>query len=57
MKEIGNVDFILHLQLVSCRQKIDFPMEFVLDNVVGTANILDFARSLNEDKTRKVYLF
>ena len=25
-------------------------MEFVLDNVVGTANILDYARDLNEEK-------
>ena len=25
-------------------------MEFVLDNVVGTANILDYARDSNEEK-------
>ena len=26
-------------------RSIDYPMEFVLDNVVGTCNILEFART------------
>ena len=58
MKEIGNVDFILHLAAGShVDRSIDFPMEFVLDNVVGTANILDFARSLNEDKKLERFIY
>lgn len=43
--KIGKVDYILHLAAGShVDRSIDYPMEFVLDNVVGTANILDFAR-------------
>lgn len=42
---IGNVDIILHLAAGShVDRSIDNPMEFVLDNVVGTCNILNFAR-------------
>ena len=43
--EIGQVDYILHLAAGShVDRSIDYPMEFILDNVVGTANILEFAR-------------
>ncbi len=43
--EIGSVDYILHLAAGShVDRSIDYPMEFVLDNVVGTCNILDHAR-------------
>jgi len=49
MKEIGEIDIILHLAAGShVDRSIDFPMEFVLDNVVGTANILNYARFLND---------
>jgi dTDP-glucose 4,6-dehydratase len=42
---IGPIDFILHLAAGShVDRSIDYPMEFVLDNVVGTCNILEFAR-------------
>jgi dTDP-glucose 4,6-dehydratase len=44
--EIGNIDYILHLAAGShVDRSIDYPMEFVLDNVVGTCNILEFART------------
>ncbi len=50
-KEIGDIDVILHLAAGShVDRSIDYPMEFVLDNVVGTTNILEYARSINEDK-------
>ena len=46
--EIGKVDYILHLAAGShVDRSIEYPMEFVLDNVVGTANILDYARSMD----------
>ena len=46
--EIGTPDIILHLAAAShVDRSIIYPMEFVLDNVVGTVNLLDFARSLN----------
>ena len=42
---IGPVDIILHLAAGShVDRSIDYPMEFVMDNVVGTCNILEFAR-------------
>lgn len=44
--EIGEVDYVLHLAAGShVDRSIEYPMEFVLDNVVGTCNILEFART------------
>lgn len=44
---IGDIDIILHLAAGShVDRSIQFPMEFVMDNVVGTCNILNYARSL-----------
>ena len=46
--EIGNVDYVLHLAAGShVDRSIDYPMEFVMDNVVGTATILDYAKDLD----------
>ena len=43
--QIGPVDIILHLAAGShVDRSIEFPMEFVMDNVVATCNILDFGR-------------
>ena len=43
--DIGPIDVIAHLAACShVDRSIDFPMEFVMDNVVGTCNILEFAR-------------
>lgn len=48
---IGDVDIILHLAAGShVDRSIDNPMEFVLDNVVGTCNILNFARTQKLEK-------
>ena len=48
VKSIGDVDIILHLAAGShVDRSIEFPMEFVMDNVVGTCNILNYARSLS----------
>ena len=47
--EIGKVDYILHLAAGShVDRSIEYPMEFVLDNVVGTCNILNFARTVDD---------
>lgn len=44
---IGNVNFILHLAAAShVDRSISDPVSFAMDNVVGTANLLSFARSL-----------
>ena len=46
--EVGNVDYIIHLAAGShVDRSIDYPMEFVMDNVVGSVNILEFARTQN----------
>jgi dTDP-glucose 4,6-dehydratase len=46
--EIGQVDYVLHLAAGShVDRSIEYPMEFVMDNVVGTCNILEFARTQN----------
>ena len=46
--DIGKVDYILHLAAGShVDRSIEYPMEFVMDNVVATCNILDYARGLD----------
>ena len=45
---IGAVDYISHLAAGShVDRSIKFPLDFVMDNVVGTAHILDYARKLD----------
>ena len=57
-KEIGNIDIILHLAAGShVDRSIDYPMEFVLDNVVGTANILDFGRYLKDKQKLERFIY
>ena len=43
--DIGHIDIVLHLAAGShVDRSITYPMEFVQDNVVGTVNMLDYAR-------------
>ena len=45
--EVGNPSIILHLAAAShVDRSIKYPMEFVNDNVVGTVNLLNFAKEL-----------
>ena len=45
---IGKVDVIAHLAAGShVDRSITYPMEFVQDNVVGTVNLMDYARNLD----------
>jgi len=45
IKKIGKVDYILHLAAAThVDRSIEYPMEFVMDNVVATANLLDYCR-------------
>lgn len=47
INDIGPVDIVLHLAAGShVDRSIEYPLEFVMDNVVGTAHILDYARKL-----------
>lgn len=51
--QIGPIDIVLHLAAGShVDRSIEYPMEFVMDNVVGTGNILNYARLLHDPKTR-----
>jgi len=51
---IGRVDIILHLAAGShVDRSIDFPMDFALDNTIGTLNLLQFART--QDLKRFIY--
>tara|TARA_B100001248_G_scaffold3325_1_gene2638 strand:+ start:32284 stop:33315 length:1032 start_codon:yes stop_codon:yes gene_type:complete len=57
-KEIGDIDIILHLAAGShVDRSIDYPMEFVLDNVVGTTNILDYGRYINDKKGLERFIY
>jgi dTDP-glucose 4,6-dehydratase len=48
VRKIGHVDYIAHLAASShVDRSILYPVEFVMDNVVGTANILEYARTLH----------
>ena len=55
-KQIGNPDIVLHVAAAShVDRSIKDPMSFVLDNVVGTTNILEFAK--NNKKIKKFLYF
>ena len=52
---LGEFDYIIHLAASShVDRSITHPMEFVMDNVVGTCNILNFAR---EQKNLKRFIY
>lgn len=43
----GKIDIILHLAAAShVDRSITFPMEFIQDNIIGTAHILEYARKI-----------
>ena len=57
-KELGDINIILHLAAGShVDRSIDYPMEFVLDNVVGTANILEYARFINDNNGLERFIY
>tara|TARA_B100001248_G_scaffold102868_1_gene76585 strand:- start:1493 stop:2524 length:1032 start_codon:yes stop_codon:yes gene_type:complete len=58
IRELGDINIILHLAAGShVDRSIDYPMEFVLDNVVGTANILEYARRQNEKNILDKFIY
>jgi len=47
--QIGKIDYIWHLAASSHVQRsIEDPLSFVMDNVVGTCNLLNFARTVKD---------
>ena len=56
IKQIGSVNYIFHLAAGShVDRSIEAPLEFVYDNVVGTANLLEFARL--HQKNMELFLY
>ena len=56
--KIGDVSYVLHLAASShVDRSIEDPMSFVMDNVVGTCNILDYARVKLRDSLRLFLYF
>jgi dTDP-glucose 4,6-dehydratase len=56
VQDIGHVDMVLHLAAGShVDRSIAYPMEFVQDNVIGTVNILDYARNNFPNLDKFVY--
>jgi dTDP-glucose 4,6-dehydratase len=54
--DIGPIDYILHLAAGShVDRSITYPMEFVMDNTVGTVNLLEYARKYLPSLERFVY--
>lgn len=44
---IGDINIVLHIAAAShVDRSIEHPMEFVMDNVVGTVNVLEYSRKL-----------
>ncbi len=55
VKMIGDFDYLIHIAASShVDRSISDPMSFVMDNVVGTAHILEFMRLHHKD-TRMIY--
>ena len=54
-KDIGEIDYIWHLAASShVDRSIEDPLSFVMDNVVGTCNLLNYAREL---KNLKLFIY
>ena len=56
--KIGTVNYVLHLAAGShVDRSITYPMEFVMDNVIGTVNLLDYARLYLKDSLEMFLYF
>jgi len=54
--DIGQVDYIVHIAAAThVDRSIEAPVEFLWDNVVGTVNILEFARKTQPNLDRFIY--
>jgi dTDP-glucose 4,6-dehydratase len=55
--EIGKIDYIIHLAASTSTEKsLANPINFVLNNVVGTANLLEYSRHYARDLKQLLYL-
>lgn len=50
-KTIGHVDYVIHMAAAShVDRSIMYPVDFAMDNVIGTINLLEFCREVNIEK-------
>ena len=55
IEKLGDVNIILHLAAAShVTRSIKYPVEFINDNVIGTTNVLEYARKL-KNLERMIY--
>lgn len=55
---IGDIDIVLHLAAGShVDRSIDFPLEFLYDNCIGTANLLEYIRLYQKDNIKTILYF
>jgi dTDP-glucose 4,6-dehydratase len=55
---IGKIDIILHLAAAShVDRSISHPLEFIQDNIIGTANLLEYAKSLTFINQLELFLY
>jgi dTDP-glucose 4,6-dehydratase len=55
MNKLGDVNIILHMAAAShVTRSIKYPVEFINDNVIGTTNVLEYARKL-KNLERMIY--
>lgn len=55
-KQIGNVDYIVHMAAGShVDRSIQNPVQFVQDNIIGTCNILEYARHYLPNLEKFIY--
>jgi len=54
--EIGKIDYIIHLAaLTQAKESVNRPIDYVMNNIVGTANLLEFARHNAKDLRQFLY--
>ncbi len=58
IKEIGNIDYILHTAAGShVDRSIKNPKEFINNNIQSTLNILEYAKALNENESLEKFVY
>ena len=57
VKDIRDVDYVIHFAgATNTKKSIDEPMSFIMDNVIGTANLLEHVRH-NSEKIKQFLYF
>ena len=58
ISSLGDINYILHLAASShVNRSIEDPLSFVMDNVVGTCNLLNYAREIHANGSLEMFLY